>query len=331
MSSRQSSCTFSTPEEALEQVNNRTAWEKCSDSLVSWKNLLRHGGYKVSNRLSSAAEESSVTKAHESLPEVKEMRENYHGIIIGLHGLNDNISQFETIVKKLYEKGVTTPIYLHEIQDRGNAMLDDMSEAVIDKLKHMLGDDPASWDGSHPITIIGISNGCRIGQEVTRKILESNTSIKVILVGIVGAGGGSTLVDWVKEQRLLSSFLPSPEIAEEMGARSQRTKKAKEDWRKLVETMDTAERLQMMFIGAQNDWLIGDTLGSLPEKGKASAEYHITTTHGHNSASWGVADVATKYITKLLGPQTVINQEFADALGTPQGTDCDVSGYFAGF
>jgi hypothetical protein len=211
-------------------------------------------------------------------------------LVVCVHGLNNNPSQFKKIVDEMQEKGLSeTDIFIPRVLQKGNAKLDEMVKPILDEIVKW-----ANTSGEKELVLVGISNGGRISRAIEAEIakLESNANIKKLrFVSIVGACKGSYLVDLANKLGL--SWLMSKNISEEMPTDSERNQKLNQDW---IDGLSNKPIREYTFIASPHDWQVINYDSSLMEVNGQSARYAIIPGHGHNSIVNAVAKSVAEII-----------------------------------
>ncbi len=209
-------------------------------------------------------------------------------LVVCLHGLNNNPTQFKKIVRELQKKDLSeTDIHIPHILKKGNATLDEMANKIYLTIKTW-----AETQQECELVLVGISNGGRIAKAIEAKLsLAKHDNIKKLrFVSIVGACKGSSLVDLANRYRL--SWLMSKNIAKEMPAKSERNRQLQEEW---AQGLHDGPAREYIFIASPHDWQVIDYESSLMEVNGKKARYAIIPGHGHNSivnaVSKTVADI----------------------------------------
>ncbi len=215
-------------------------------------------------------------------------------LVVCLHGLNNNPTQFKKIVDEMNKQGYSKcDIYIPKILQKGNAKLDDMVSPIVEHI--------ATWAKTgedKELVLVGVSNGGRIARAIEAELINSNQIGKIKrlrFVSIVGACKGSSLATLA--QKVHASWILSKNIAEEMPTNSDRFKQlemACESAAKVIEpTRDYT------FIASPHDWQVPNYDSSLMDITGAKAKYAIIPNHGHNSIVNAVAkSVATIVLEK---------------------------------
>lgn len=263
---------------------DKTPWSKKTVSLLqSLGNTLLYFLYKISlvfNR---------VEAQMKPLSELGEQNYSKKKLVVCIHGLNNNPSQFKIIVDELQNKNLTdTAIFVPQVLLKGNAKLDEMVKPIYKEIKKWAktGDD-------NELVFVGISNGGRISRELIAKLANSGHSEKINkirFISIVGACKGTPLVNLVNKLGL--SRLISKNIAEEMPVDSKRNQQLDRDW---LEGLSKGPKREYTFFASPHDWVVTNYDSTLMAVEKQNAQYAIVPGHGHNSivnaVSKAVADV----------------------------------------
>ncbi len=211
-------------------------------------------------------------------------------LIVCVHGLNDNPSQFKKIVDEMQKRELTeTDIYIPRVLQKGNAKLDEMIKPVFEEIEKW-----AKTSGEKELVLVGISNGGRISRAIEAEIAksESNANIKKLrFVSIVGACKGSSLVNLANKIGL--SWLISKNISKEMPIDSKRNQRLNKDW---MEGLSKGPTREYTFIASPHDWQVTNYDSSLMEANGQKALYAIVPSHGHNSIVNAVAKTVAEII-----------------------------------
>jgi len=267
-----------------------TPWvQKALSIILSFGTLLAHAFYKISLSL------RGVDAQMESLTKINEPTKTR--LVVCIHGLNSNPSQFEKIINELPKDFAETEIFIPRVLQKGNAKLDEMVTPIFDEIAKW-----ANTPGEKELVLVGISNGGRISQaiEAEMAITESWGNItKFRFISIVGACRGSSLVNLAKKVGL-STWVMSKNISEEMATDSERIKRLNLEW---VNGLSKGPAREYIFIASPHDWQVTNydsTLmaidSSLMGADRHSARYAIVHGHGHNSIVTAVAKSVAQII-----------------------------------
>lgn len=211
-------------------------------------------------------------------------------LVVCIHGLNNNPSQFKKIVDEIQKKELSeTDIFIPRVLQKGNAKLDEMVKPIFEEI--------ATWaktSGEKELVLVGISNGGRISRAIEAELAksESNANIKKLrFVSIVGACKGSSLVNLANKVGL--SWLMSKNISEEMPTDSIRNQRLNQDW---VDGLSNGPTREYTFIASPHDWQVTNYDSSLMAADKQNARYAIVPGHGHNSIVNAVAKTVAEII-----------------------------------
>lgn len=206
-------------------------------------------------------------------------------LVVCLHGLNSNPSQFEKILKETEQQSIPekTAFYIPRILDKGNAPLDNMVRPIFDKVI-----DWARTPGDKEIVLIGISNGARIARALEIELAKSQDAVSIKqyrFISIVGACKGTVLVN--RANKLGLSRLMSKSISQEMPTTSPRIQRLNAEWNQNCFNQPTHH---YTFIASPHDWHVPNYSSSLMKVGQnQKAHYAIVPGHGHNSIVNAVA------------------------------------------
>lgn len=204
-------------------------------------------------------------------------------LVVCVHGLNDNPSQFTKIVEEMRKENLSeTDIFIPQVLQKGNAKLDEMVQPIFDEIAKW-----ANTPGEKELVLVGISNGGRISRAL--KVKVANLPIKKLrFVSIVGACKGSSLANLANKIGL--SRLMSKNISEEMPTTSKRNQQLNQDWEESL-----SRECEHTFIASPHDWQVPNYDSSLMEA--PNARYAIISGHGHSSIVHAAAPIVAKIIT----------------------------------
>lgn len=260
-------------------------WTKKAISLIqSFGTLFVYGLNKIGLALNRVdVEMDSLTNANTKGLSKKRL-------VVCIHGLNNNPTQFKKIIDELQKKELSeTDIFVPHVLQKGNAKLDEMISPVFEEIAKW-----AQTSGEKELVLIGISNGGRIARAIEAEIAKSQSGEnikKLRFVSIVGACKGSSLVNLANKVGL--SWLMSKNISEEMPTTSKRNQQLNEDWMNGLSSGPTRE---YTFIASPHDWQVTNYDSSLMEVGDKTARYAIVLNHGHNSIVNAVAKSVAEII-----------------------------------
>lgn len=213
-------------------------------------------------------------------------------LVVCLHGLNNNPSQFKTIVDSMQQKGLDeTDIFIPKVLQKGNAKLDEMVKPILEEISRW-----AKTPGDRELVLVGISNGGRISRAIEAELTKSNGwgSIKKCkAISIVGANKGSSLVNFAKKLGL--SCLLQKNISEEMPTDSESIVKLNKDWTEGLKNSPEVAR-DHTYIASPHDWQVPNYESTLPELNNLKVRYAIVPGHGHNSIVNAVAKAVADII-----------------------------------
>lgn len=211
-------------------------------------------------------------------------------LVVCIHGLNDNPSQFKSLLTEMQGKDLSgTAIYTPRVYQKGNATLDEMTAPIVAEI--------VKWAETSPgkeLVLVGVSNGGRIARavETQMSVSPNKTNIeKLRFISIVGACKGSYLADLANQLGLW--WLMSPNISKEMPTESARNKQLDEDWMQAVSAV--GPKREYTFFAAPHDWQVPNYNSSLMEVPCKAARYAIVTGHGHNS----IVDAVAKSVAEI--------------------------------
>lgn len=211
-------------------------------------------------------------------------------LVVCIHGLNDNPSQFKKIIDEMQKKELSeTDIFIPRILQKGNAKLDEMVNSIFEEIVKW-----AKTSGEKELVLIGVSNGGRIARAIEAKFgkAESIVNIKRLrFISIVGACKGSSLVNLINKIGL--SWLLSKNISEEMPVDSIRNQQLNRDWKKGLSNRLIRE---CFFIASPHDLLVPNYSSSLMTVDNQKRFYVIVPGHGHHSIVNAVAKTVAEII-----------------------------------
>lgn len=213
-------------------------------------------------------------------------------LVVCVHGLNNNPTQFKKIVDEMQKKELSeTDIFIPRVVQKGNAKLDEMVKPIFEEIAKW-----AKTSDEKELVLVGISNGGRIARAIEAEIAKSgsNANIKKLrFISIVGACKGSSLVNFANKVGL--SWLMSKNISEEMPTHSNRNQRLDQDW---VEGLSNGPTREYTFIASPHDWQVTNYDSSLMTVDKKNARYAIVPGHGHNSIVNAVAKTVAEVILR---------------------------------
>lgn len=211
-------------------------------------------------------------------------------LIVCIHGLNGNPSQFKEIVDEMQKKELgETDIFIPHVLQNGKAKLDDMVKPILEEI--------AKWEKTSDekeLVLVGISNGGRISRAVEAEITKSGSYAnikKLRFISIVGACKGSSLVNLANKGGL-SCLIPK-NISEEMPTDSTRNQRLNQDW---MDGLSNGPAREYTFIASPHDWKVPNYASTLMEVSGQSARYAIVPGHGHFSIVKAVAKSVAEII-----------------------------------
>lgn len=211
-------------------------------------------------------------------------------LVVCIHGLNSNPSQFEKIINEMQKKDLSgTNVFTPRVLQKGNATLDEMVKPILEEIVKW-----AKTSNEKELVLVGISNGGRIARAVEAELAksESNGNIKKLrFVSIVGACKGSSLVNLANKLGL--SWLMSKNISQEMPTGSSRNKRLNQEWTK---GLTKGPAREYIFIASPHDWQVTNYDSSLMDADKQNARYAIIPGHGHNS----IVSAASKTVAEII-------------------------------
>ncbi|MBU0769274.1 MAG: hypothetical protein KJ687_09290 [Proteobacteria bacterium] len=232
-----------------------------------------------------------VEKRMEPLINVNKRDMSKKRLVVCIHGLNNNPSQFEKIVDEMNEKGHSdTDVFIPRVLQKGNAKLDEMVRPILNVI-----DLWCATSGEKELVLVGISNGGRIARAIDSRIstLENGSNIKKLrFISIVGACKGSALVNLARKVGL--SWMMSKNISEEMLTDSSSNALLNKQWS--LELLNKSMTREYTFIASPHDWQVPNYSSSLMEVQDCKACYAIIPGHGHNS----IVNAAAKTVAEVI-------------------------------
>lgn len=211
-------------------------------------------------------------------------------LVVCVHGLNSNPSQFKKIVDQMQKNDLSeTDIFIPRVLQKGNAKLDEMIKPIFEEIAKW-----AKTPGEKELVLVGISNGGRISRAIEAEIAKSKSTAnikKLRFVSIVGACKGSSLANLANKVGL--SWLMSKNISEEMPTDSTRNQRLNQDW---MDGLSNGSTREYTFIASPHDWHVTNYDSSLMDVRGQSARYAIVPGHGHNSIINAVAKSVAEII-----------------------------------
>lgn len=277
---------FDTPLSCIGHFTQAHWKEKAHSCITSYATLASFAKQKISAMLQNGESEMSLVVASEGQDFAKKR------LVVCIHGLNNNPSQFNTIISQLQKKDLSeTDIYVPAVLARGNAELDDMAKPIFDKIARW-----AKLIGAKELILVGISNGARIARALEVALLQSENRgniQKMRVISIVGAGRGSTLANLANQMGL--SCVMSEPISREMPTDSERSVKLHQEWTAALNHAPELER-DYTFIASPHDWQVPNFSATLSEVAQHKARYALVPGHGHNSIVDAVASAVAEII-----------------------------------
>ncbi len=214
-------------------------------------------------------------------------------LVVFLHGLGSNPSQFKTIIDKIASSRLPeTDVYIPYILQKGHAKLDEMIRPIFEVIE--------KWNktgGDKELVLVGISNGGRIARGIEAHLYTLENLTKLRFVSIVGACKGSSLADLAN--KLCLSWVLSTNIGREMPTNSARTAQLNEDWQAAFRKPSRCTR-EYTFIASPHDWQVPNyesTLPEIPVKEGVRTRYAIVPCHGHISVVNAVAQTVAELVS----------------------------------
>jgi triacylglycerol esterase/lipase EstA (alpha/beta hydrolase family) len=278
---------FDTPDSCISHFKATPWTNKAISFLISFGTLLAYTLYRIGliwNRVD--AQMDPLTKTTDRILSKKRL-------VVCLHGVNNNPSQFKKIVDELQKRDISeTDIFIPRILKKGNDKLDKMVQPILKTITEW-----AKTSDEKELVLVGISNGGRIARAVKAEIAKSNsTNIKKLhFVSIVGACKGSSLANWANKLPFISRFV-SKNILEEMPINSKRNQQLDLDWNN---ELSSGPSCQYTFFASPHDWMVPDFDSTLMKTVETGAQYAIVPRHGHNSIVNAIAEPVAKIVLGL--------------------------------
>lgn len=274
---------FDNPSSCIAHFTEAHWTEKVQSCITSYTTLARFAKQKIlqsgESKMSPFAQSAGQGFAKKRL-------------IVCIHGLNSNPSQFNTIIGQLQKKNLSeTDIYIPAVLERGNARLDDMAKPIFDEI--------AKWAklmGAEELVLVGISNGARIARAVEVALLQSENRgniQKMRVISIVGASRGSTLANLANSLSLC--WVMSEPISREMPTDSERSVKLHQDWTAALNHAPELKR-DYTFFASPHDWQVPNFNATLSGVAYHKARYALVRGHGHSSIVDAVASAVAEII-----------------------------------
>lgn len=215
-------------------------------------------------------------------------------LVVCLHGLNRDPSQFNSILDEVQKRDLTnSDIFVPKLLQKGNATLDQIVDPIFKEI--------AKWEKPHgdkELVLVGISNGGRIARAIEARItaLGNQQNIKKIqVVSIVGACKGSSLATLANKLHL--SWLMSKNISKEMPTNSKSNNDLQTEWSMGLKNYPEIEH-EYTFIASPHDWQIPNYDSTLPDVEGKKALYALVPGHGHNS----IVNAAASAVAEIIFP-----------------------------
>lgn len=282
---------FPNPESCLRDYKERHWGERVVSSIQSFGTLFVYFLYRISLilRRTEVEMDSFIRTGDRDLSKKR--------LVVCVHGLNNNPSQFKKIVDEMEKQDLSdTDIFIPRVLEKGNAKLDEMVAPIFTEIEKWVSN--ISEGDENKLVLVGISNGGRISRAIEVKIAKSELAKKIStlhFVSIVGACKGSSLADFAKKVGL--SWLMSKNISEEMPTYSKRSKSLDMDWQN---ALNLGPKRQYTFFASPHDWQVPNCDSTLMETNNIDANYALIPGHGHNSIVNAVAKPVVKFILNLI-------------------------------
>jgi hypothetical protein len=278
---------FPDPHSCIAHFNDASMIQKGCSGLQSYGTILE---YSIVNVASFFNEAEAQMVEYTKVPPSGFFKRK---LVVLLHGLGSNPSQFKPLVAEIEGKGLQdADVYIPYILQKGHAELDAMVQPIFEVIK--------GWSRTglgKELVLVGISNGGRIARalEVHLDSLETVDTFK--FVSIVGACRGSSLVGLAN--RLGLSWVLSANISKEMSPDSARIMQLDREWEEAFNRPLRCTR-QYTFIASPHDWQVPDydsTLPEIPPREDVRANYAIVPGHGHISIVRAVAQAVAALVS----------------------------------
>ena len=265
----------------ISHFEKKTHWTKKAISLIqSFGNFFIYALNKISLVL------HRVDAKMDPLANTKINALSKKRLVVCIHGLHDNPSQFKKIVDEMQKKQLSeTDIFIPRVLQKGNAKLDEMVNPIFQEIVKW-----AKTSGEKELVLVGVSNGGRIARAIEAKLgkVESTANIKRLrFISVVGACKGSSFVNLINKIGL--SWLLSKNISKEMPVNSIRNEQLDRDWKKGFFN-------EYFFIASPHDLIVPNYSSSLMTVDKQKGYYAIVPGHRHNS----IINAVTKTVAEII-------------------------------
>lgn len=140
---------FDNPSDCISHFDNTPLLQKAISLLKAVGNTLLYYLYRVSlifNRVEAQMKHLKETNAQSC---------SKKRLIVCIHGLNNNPSQFKILVDELQKRELTdTAIIVPQVLQKGNAKLDDLAKPIYKEIKKWANSDGEEKE----LVFVGISN-----------------------------------------------------------------------------------------------------------------------------------------------------------------------------
>ncbi|MGE0671381.1 MAG: alpha/beta fold hydrolase [Parachlamydiales bacterium] len=227
-------------------------------------------------------------------------------LVVCLHGLGDNPSQFKKLMDEMENEDLSeTDFFIPEIIEHGRARLDDMVSPILETIGTW-----AQTAGDKELVLVGTSNGARIARAIEAELIHSErvgNIRRVKFVSIVGACKGSSLANLTALGHqlglsLLMSYFVAENIIEEMPTTSERNAQLNRRWEE-ARQRPNAPRTDYTFIASPHDWLVPNFDSTLMETNAERSRYALVPGHGHCS----IINASAKTVASIiLNPASIL-------------------------
>ncbi|MBS0653090.1 MAG: hypothetical protein JSR39_06115 [Verrucomicrobia bacterium] len=207
-------------------------------------------------------------------------------LVVCIHGLNGQPSQFDKVVNQMQEEDLSdTDLFTPSVLQRGCARLDEMVAPILETIG-----DWARTGGDKELVLVGFSNGGRIARAIEAELIHSGRigNIQQIrFVSIAGACKGSSIANIMTLDRQFGLSIKKPSfltgnILEEIPTTSERTAQLNQRWQE-ARQRPNAPRSDYTFIAAPHDWCVPNFDSTLMETNSERSRYAIIRGQGHCS------------------------------------------------
>jgi len=220
-------------------------------------------------------------------------------LVVCLHGLGDNPSQFNALMDEMEGEDLSeTDFFIPHIVERGRARLDEMVNPILETIGEW-----AQTPGEKELVLVGTSNGGRIARAIQAELIHSGRvgNIQQIkFVSIVGACKGSSLANLTALGHQLGlsslmSYFVAENIIEEMPTTSERNAQLNQRWEE-ARQRPNAPRTDYTFIASPHDWLVPNFDSTLMETNAERSRYALMPGQGHCS----IVNASAKVVSSII-------------------------------